>query len=211
MHGKLGEQLDVQRPGEVSVIPAGVVHSSWTEHEAIDECVVHVDAAQLQIVCGSQALTAGIHRLDMFTDLNVTPLADCIDDARELQIIVLRFIKALIKIQPEVAVADERILRAIDAIRGGLSLPWSVKSMAKSAGMSPSNFSRRFREQVGRSPLGYLVDCRIERATWLMQSSKNPLAEIAHQVGFRSSSRFSEAFQRRRGVSPSEWRKGMVD
>ncbi len=207
LHVTLGEQAGVQRPGELSVIPAGIVHSAWTEEEGVDECVVHLDHAQLFLLCGSQTLSPGIRRLDDFTDLRAETVAAHIGDEALLESLFVDLLQTLSGLSPGFALADPRILRAVDALRDDLSAAWSVDSLAKVAGMSPANFSRRFRELVGRSPLGYLLDCRVERAAWLMQSTKSSLADIAHQVGFRSSSRFSEAFQRRRAISPSEWRR----
>ena len=84
--------------------------------------------------------------------------------------------------------------------------PWTVGRLASIAAMSPAHFSRSFHEAMGAPPLRWVQDRRLDRAEWLMSTTDRTLTEIAQAVGFRSSSRLTEAFQRRHGRSPSRWR-----
>jgi AraC-like DNA-binding protein len=53
--------------------------------------------------------------------------------------------------------------RARDRMDREYALPLDVASLARSAHMSPSHFSRQFRVAYGESPYVYLMTRRIER------------------------------------------------
>ena len=78
--------------------------------------------------------------------------------------------------------------------------------MAKLVALSEAQFGRRFRAAAGQPPMRWLLDRRLTRAEWLMNSTERSLTDIAMMVGFGSPSRFTEAFARRHGTSPSQWR-----
>jgi AraC-like DNA-binding protein len=82
----------------------------------------------------------------------------------------------------------------------------SIDDLARTARMSRFHFSRVFRDEVGKSPYQLLVETRIERAQALLKSGQ-AVTEAALSVGFMDLSRFSKAFRRQVGCSPSEYRK----
>ena len=85
---------------------------------------------------------------------------------------------------------------------------WSVPQMAKMASVSRSAFSERFRNLVGRPPLQYLTDIRMQKACRLLRESKTDVSDITSLVGYESPSSFSNAFRRWSGLSPVEYRRG---
>lgn len=82
----------------------------------------------------------------------------------------------------------------------------TVAKLAALGYVSPSCFNRRFKNEVGITPIEYLIEIRIKRAKTLLRRKNIPITEIAMQCGFGSSSHFSSCFQSRTGVSPSEYR-----
>ena len=88
--------------------------------------------------------------------------------------------------------------------------PWSVPQMAKMACVSRSAFSERFRNLVGRPPLQYLTDIRMQKACRLLRESKTDVSDITSLVGYESPSSFSNAFRRWSGLSPVEYRRGQA-
>ena len=58
------------------------------------------------------------------------------------------------------------------------------------------------------SPLAFLTELRLELARRKLSESGRPIAGIAAEVGYRSESAFSRAFQLRYGVRPGETRGG---
>lgn len=85
--------------------------------------------------------------------------------------------------------------------------PWTVAGLAKAASVSRSTLAARFRQVVGRGPLDYLTEWRIELAADRLRRDDGTLATIARTVGYRSESALSNAFKRVTGTSPREYRR----
>jgi AraC-like DNA-binding protein len=213
MHGFVDGRRTIQRARELKVIPAGVRHSCWTQAEPVVEIIVHLDARALRQHLGRAPLLGswpekelGAARVAALCRAAQHDVADESSD-RQLTQAALALVERTLGVQSAAITADPRISRVVDTLRDQVAERWNVATMARLAGMSPSHFAHRFRAVTEAAPLAYLLDLRIARAAWLMTSTDASLTEIAHQVGFASSSRLSEAFQRRRGSSPSQWRK----
>lgn len=178
-------------------------HGCWTEDEPIVEMVVHLDAHLLQK--RSIAVRPGIWPLaehgivEALRDAGVASF----DAVGSLCLGLLGRLDAA----PSKAIAtDAPIVRVLETVGQTLERRWSVGDMAKLVALSEAQFGRRFRLAAGQPPMRWLLDRRLSRAEWLMSTSERSLTEIAMMVGFGSPSRFSEAFTRRHGRSPSQWR-----
>lgn len=84
---------------------------------------------------------------------------------------------------------------------------WTVASLARWVRMSRSAFSERFREVVGKPPLQFLTELRMQRACELLTTTELGVKQIASMVGYESPSSFTNAFKRLIGVSPITWRQ----
>jgi len=73
--------------------------------------------------------------------------------------------------------------------------------------MSPRNFARRFKDATGDTPLAYLHSLRIAVAKQMLETSPVGVAEIGRKVGYLDPAFFRQLFQRRAGVSPSDYRR----
>jgi transcriptional regulator GlxA family with amidase domain len=82
----------------------------------------------------------------------------------------------------------------------------AVDALAQRAHMSPRNFARAFKREVGMTPAAYVERARVERAQQALQTSEAPVALIARRCGFGTAGTLRRAFQRRVGVSPAEYR-----
>jgi len=82
-----------------------------------------------------------------------------------------------------------------------------VERLAGRIAMSPRNFSRRFRKEVGVSPAQYVEEIRIEAARDRIEATGLPMGRIAALCGFRSAETMRRAFTRRTGIPPTEYRK----
>lgn len=87
----------------------------------------------------------------------------------------------------------------------------TVAKLAALGYVSPSCFNRRFKNEVGITPIEYLIEIRMKRAKTLLRRKNIPITEIAMQCGFGSNSHFSSCFQSRTGLSPSEYRDRYTD
>lgn len=100
---------------------------------------------------------------------------------------------------------DPSIASAVRYIEASYAESLSVEGMARAAKMSRFHFSRRFRDETGRSPYRYLVDVRLERAAELLRRGRSGVTETALTVGFSDPSRFARMFRVRFGASPARF------
>src|SRR3954466_1905980 len=84
--------------------------------------------------------------------------------------------------------------------------PLNVPALARTALMSPSHFSRRFRAAYGETPYGYLMTRRIERAKALLRRGDLSVTDVCMAVGCTSLGSFSTRFTELVGESPNAYR-----
>lgn len=83
----------------------------------------------------------------------------------------------------------------------------TVSKLAEVAHMSPSHFSRVFKQQTGFSPYDYVLICRLNRAKEYLKKTDMPISQIAFETGFNSESNFIYFFTTQAGISPTKFRK----
>lgn len=79
--------------------------------------------------------------------------------------------------------------------------------MAALINMSEVAFCRFFRKRTSKSPVEYLNDIRIGMATRELADTAKPISEICFQCGFNNLSNFNRCFQKKKGCTPTEFRK----
>ncbi|MET9638552.1 AraC family transcriptional regulator [Streptomyces virginiae] len=102
--------------------------------------------------------------------------------------------------------ADPVLAPALHAFHGRPAESWTVASLAAQAGVSRALFARRFTELMGRPPLTYLTECRMDDAEALLADTDLSIGQIAKTVGYADAFGFSAAFKRHKGLSPSTFR-----
>jgi AraC family transcriptional regulator len=99
--------------------------------------------------------------------------------------------------------SPSRLKRVLEYIHDNLEQNLTLVDLATIAHLSPSRFTRVFRQETGLSPHQYLIQARIERAKHLLRSrGEVSIGRIAHQVGFADHSHFTRHFKRIVGVTP---------
>lgn len=68
--------------------------------------------------------------------------------------------------------------------RGRLAHGFSLDEAAQAAGTSKRTLARRMQQVLGKSPLSYVQDLRVERAVHLLKTSDRSLEQIAGMVGY---------------------------
>lgn len=79
----------------------------------------------------------------------------------------------------------------------------SRDKLAEMAGMSADYYSRMFKKWIGKSPMEYLTDIRINHAKQALVLTRDSFRSIAHSVGFSDEFYFSRKFKAATGRSPS--------
>jgi AraC-like DNA-binding protein len=82
----------------------------------------------------------------------------------------------------------------------------SMSRVAEQFGISPGYVGRLYRDEIGLTFRERLTRERLERARVLVTGTNDPMCEIAETCGFRSPSRFSEAFASSLGMPPRQFR-----
>ena len=130
---------------------------------------------------------------------------------RLAEILVIQLLRAHIASEPSRskgwlrAVFDPQLGTALSALHDKVDAPWTVESLAESAGMSRSAFAARFKELLGQTPLEYVTEWRMQKAMQLLEQRDKKLIDIARSVGYESDAAFSKAFKRVVGANPGEY------
>ena len=83
----------------------------------------------------------------------------------------------------------------------------TLDEIAARATMSTRTLNRRFREQMGTTPLRWLQRTRIRRAQRLLETTSHSVEWIAGEVGFGSPTTFRDLFKNLVGTSPRDYRR----
>lgn len=90
---------------------------------------------------------------------------------------------------------------------GRLERPILLRDMARQESMSVRTFTRRFREEVGISPVQWLTQQRVERARQLLESTDLSIDQVARDAGFGTPTSLRQHLQATLGVSPTMYRR----
>ncbi len=107
--------------------------------------------------------------------------------------------------------SSQYVLNAIKYIQFNYSHDISIDDVAKSVGVSRSHLYRVFMLNVGKSPIDYLTEYRVNEACKLLRSGTLSIAEVAASVGFLDQFYFSRVFKRAKGVPPSKYMTSQAD
>ncbi len=88
-----------------------------------------------------------------------------------------------------------------------LDEPLTIGQLARHARMSERTFCRRFREETGQSPGGWVRSRRVELARQLLETHDLPVDEVARRAGLGSGGNLRHHLRRGLGMSPSSYRK----
>lgn len=79
--------------------------------------------------------------------------------------------------------------------------------LASLVSMTPSSFSRFFKQRTGCNISDYIIDTRIGHAVRELIDTTTSIAEICFICGFNNISNFNRLFKRKKGLTPKEFRE----
>ncbi|ATN36151.1 hypothetical protein ACO34A_20360 [Rhizobium sp. ACO-34A] len=106
------------------------------------------------------------------------------------------------QIQSKGAEFDDLIAKMLANLSSDLSVP----RLAAMAGMSERSFARKFTATMGIGPARFVEDLRVDAACEALQREEAQLSELPFLFGFGNAERMRRAFQRNKGIAPSEYR-----
>lgn len=101
----------------------------------------------------------------------------------------------------------DKISFVIQKMNKEYHIDYTLDDYAKMCNMSKFHFLRVFKDLTGSSPLEYRNTIRLHHVKEQLTDTNIPIGEIAENAGFCSPSRFCDAFRKKVGVSPSQYRK----
>lgn len=91
-------------------------------------------------------------------------------------------------------------------VRGALAEPFTIKDAARALGTSERTLSRRLHRVLGKSPVAYVQDLRVEQAVHLLRASGKTIDDIASEVGYSDGVTLRNLLRKKTGVGVRELR-----
>jgi AraC-like DNA-binding protein len=101
-------------------------------------------------------------------------------------------------------VVMRQVVASIDA---HLGVPLTLECMARTAGLSPGHFARKFHQSSGESLGRFINRRRVATSFAMLRAGGLSLAGIALELGFSSQSHFTRLFSGLSGITPDQFRR----
>ncbi len=95
---------------------------------------------------------------------------------------------------------------AIEYIKANFDRAVKVSEIAGAVHLSESRLAHLFTEQVGESPIEYLMQMRIDHAKSLLKTTKLTCGQVSEMTGYARQSCFSRVFKSVTGTTPRQYR-----
>ena len=171
---------------------------------AIEQDVLFVDDGDILTAAGSAAaLDLGLHivRLDHGADIANSVSRRLVfgahRDGGQKQFIE----------RPMPEVRDESLAPLLVWAQEHLDLPLTVNALAARAAVSPATLHRRFRTQLGTTPLVWLTRERLAYACRLIERGELGFEAVARASGLGTAANLRALMRRHTGLTPSAYRR----
>lgn len=109
--------------------------------------------------------------------------------------------------RPVPDVPDESLAPLLAWVQERLGEPLTVTDLAARAAVSPATLHRRFRAQLGTTPLAWLTAERVTLARRLIERGEERLDAVAARSGLGTAANLRARLRRETGLSPSAYRR----
>jgi AraC family transcriptional regulator len=106
--------------------------------------------------------------------------------------------------QGRTSLTRAQLATVISWVERNLAAPLSVELMAAQLGLNTAHFSRAFKRATGKTPWGFVMGARLERAVRLLRSGESATV-VAEECGFSDQAHLSRLFKRTYGISPAAY------
>ncbi|MEM7143189.1 MAG: GlxA family transcriptional regulator [Actinomycetota bacterium] len=104
------------------------------------------------------------------------------------------------------AAETEPVRAAQDAIHHDPTADLRLDTLADRVGLSSRHLARRFEAEIGMTPARYVETVRLEAAQRLLEETSSGVDLVAAESGLGSAESLRRCFQRRLGISPTDYR-----
>jgi AraC-like DNA-binding protein len=102
---------------------------------------------------------------------------------------------------------QQRLARAADYLHANYQHNPNLDEVCRETAISKFHFLRLFKAFYGVTPYQYLCRIRMEKATTLLATTKQPIHEISDALGFEYPNSFVKTFRKSYALSPMQYRK----
>ena len=82
----------------------------------------------------------------------------------------------------------------------------TIDDMASAVAVSRSGLHRKVKSLVGTSPMDFLREARIRKASQMLRTTSKPVTQVAYECGFSDPKYFSKCFKASTGKTPTEYK-----
>lgn len=108
---------------------------------------------------------------------------------------------------PKIQVSDARIARSIEIITMKMDEMISIEQLSEQACMSNDHFIRLFRQEIGMTPMQFIIGNKMTRAKLMLASENMTVKAVAYSLGYSDVSYFTRIFNRHTGMTPRQYRQ----
>ncbi len=112
---------------------------------------------------------------------------------------------------PDTAEGNEYVRKAVEYIQNNYMHPIRVRDIAECVNINRGYLYSLFKAELNMSPQEYLTNLRLTRAAEQLNTTNNPVEQIAQANGYNDPVVFSKAFKKMHGLSPTRYRQNTVD
>ena len=105
---------------------------------------------------------------------------------------------------------DRYVLKAIEIMEASCETPVAAAEIATRLGISLRKLERRFRRELGETPVQRYTQLRLERARRLLAQTDLSVTAVAAACGYESASYFARFYREQSGMSPTAFRRRMA-
>lgn len=102
---------------------------------------------------------------------------------------------------------NSRITNVVNYIQNNLNRRLTIEELCNEACMSESNFHKVFKNEMGQSPIDFILSERIKIAKALLTDPNKKIGDIYWDCGFENRAYFNRVFKKYTNQSPSAYQK----
>lgn len=219
---QIGDEVWTLKPGDVILIPKGVLHNtSNLNHDYTERMLVNFSADALPP--SVKMLKCFDHRLIALENEKQDQLKELMGKieaeqekgeflSQELMCaylweMLILFSRSLSDEKPRPSVQDDSVFPIKQYIDEHWQEPIALTELGQQFAISPCHLSKKFRKSMGFGLHEYIELVRMMHAEHMLIKSQCTVAQIAESCGFSNANYFSSVFKRIHGCSPKTYQK----
>ncbi|AFL82741.1 DNA-binding domain-containing protein, AraC-type [Belliella baltica DSM 15883] len=105
--------------------------------------------------------------------------------------------------------SNNRLAHVVDFIKSNIRENLSLDQLASKACMSKAHFSRSFKNELGQSPMEFILKERLHLAKNYLRMANYQIQEVCFMAGFNNITYFIRAFKSEFGITPKAFQNSL--